>query len=498
MAAPSIPELWPGKSLYEIIGVDKTATTEAIKKAYYKQALKFVSEKREEGERGTLSTQRRSHSDFSRFLDGVSCCFQHPDKAGDDPDATKRFQALCAIHAILSDNAKRGDYDRTGEIPGVNGDDGEINEEAFAQWYDYFRAQFPPVTEEDVKAFEDKYRGSEEEKGDVLKAYTSEKGDIDEMLGVVMCSREEDADRFAAIIHEALAAKKVKAFPAFTRLYGNTAEEARSAKYKAARAKVSKERKQIYKEEAEEAEAMLAELKRQFKEDQEEQKKARASGTIVAYTGTGKKGGAGAGAGAGGAKGKKGKSSAAMDEDDDEEEEEEDDGPISGKKRKHPTSSSAGAGAGKKKANAGAGRSDDGGYNGEPSLADLIRFQSRQRGSAFASMVEGLEAKYGGGAKGKGKDGKGKGKGGKKGAAFDSEEEDDEDEDDLDDEDEDGFSIGSDDSEDDDDDDDDSDEEEEGGHRRRKPAASKKKGVAAGGKGKAAAAAKGKAKAKAK
>ncbi len=43
MATATIPELWPEKSLYEILGIEKTATAEQVKKAYYKQALKYVS-----------------------------------------------------------------------------------------------------------------------------------------------------------------------------------------------------------------------------------------------------------------------------------------------------------------------------------------------------------------------------------------------------------------------------------------------------------------------
>jgi DnaJ homolog subfamily C member 9 len=347
----------------------------------------------------------------------LSFVSQHPDKAGDDADATKRFQALCVIHTILSDPGKRGDYDRTGEIPGLKGDDGEIDEEAFAHWYDYWRAQFPPITEEDVKDFESKYRHSAEEKRDVIKAYNDEKGDMDAMLTVVMCSNDEDADRFAAIIHEAIAAKKVKPYAAFTKLYGATPEEGKSAKCKAARGKAAKERKEATSAEARQADELLADLKKKYKEDQEEKKKAGAAGAIVVHTGKKASGAAAAGGGAGG-KGKA--SSAAAAHDDDEEAEEQ----VSGRKRKQPSTSSsssssgAGTGAGGKKKSSSSKDDGAGGYDGEPSLADLIRFQSRQRSGAFESMMEDLEARYAS-----------KGKGGKKGKAGSKKGHDDDDED---------------------------------------------------------------------
>jgi hypothetical protein len=43
-----------------------------------------------------------------------AAALQHPDKCKDDEEATKKFQALSFIHSILSDPAKRKDYDRTG------------------------------------------------------------------------------------------------------------------------------------------------------------------------------------------------------------------------------------------------------------------------------------------------------------------------------------------------------------------------------------------------
>lgn len=38
---------------------------------------------------------------------------QHPDKNADDPEATKKFQALSWIHSFLSDPEKRKVYDET-------------------------------------------------------------------------------------------------------------------------------------------------------------------------------------------------------------------------------------------------------------------------------------------------------------------------------------------------------------------------------------------------
>ncbi|MFZ6053494.1 DnaJ C-terminal domain-containing protein [Halocola ammonii] len=65
---------------YKILGVDKNATAEQIKKAYRKKARKL-----------------------------------HPDVNPDNPEAKKKFQQLNEAHAVLSDPEKRKKYDKYGK-----------------------------------------------------------------------------------------------------------------------------------------------------------------------------------------------------------------------------------------------------------------------------------------------------------------------------------------------------------------------------------------------
>ncbi len=66
------------RDYYEVLGVDRTATRDEIKHAYRKLALKF-----------------------------------HPDK-NKDPGAAAKFRELAEAYAVLSDDAKRKEYDTTG------------------------------------------------------------------------------------------------------------------------------------------------------------------------------------------------------------------------------------------------------------------------------------------------------------------------------------------------------------------------------------------------
>ncbi|KAA5548301.1 molecular chaperone DnaJ [Adhaeribacter rhizoryzae] len=94
------------RDYYEILGVEKGAGADEIKKAYRKIAIKF-----------------------------------HPDKNPDDPTAEDKFKEAAEAYEVLSDQDKRARYDRFGH-QGVNGGGfggGGMNmEDIFSQFGDIF------------------------------------------------------------------------------------------------------------------------------------------------------------------------------------------------------------------------------------------------------------------------------------------------------------------------------------------------------------------------
>ncbi|XP_076307432.1 dnaJ homolog subfamily C member 5-like [Tachypleus tridentatus] len=70
-----------GDSLYEILGLPKTATQSDVKKTYRKLALKY-----------------------------------HPDKNEGNPDAAERFKEINRANSVLSDLTKRNIYDNYGSL----------------------------------------------------------------------------------------------------------------------------------------------------------------------------------------------------------------------------------------------------------------------------------------------------------------------------------------------------------------------------------------------
>ncbi|XP_044261390.1 dnaJ homolog subfamily C member 5-like isoform X2 [Tribolium madens] len=70
-----------GDSLYQILALPKTATSEEIKKTYRRLALKY-----------------------------------HPDKNPNNPEASEKFKEVNRAHSILSDPTKRNIYDNYGSL----------------------------------------------------------------------------------------------------------------------------------------------------------------------------------------------------------------------------------------------------------------------------------------------------------------------------------------------------------------------------------------------
>ncbi|KIW34543.1 uncharacterized protein PV07_01320 [Cladophialophora immunda] len=166
---------------YAVLHVSETATSDEIKSAYRKLALKH-----------------------------------HPDKAlpEEREDAHKAFQQIAFAYAILSDERRRKRYDATGNTAeSANIDDDDFN------WVDFFREQTENVVRGDmIEQVKKEYQGSEEEKDDVLAAYEQGEGDMDAVFESVMCSDVvADEDRFRKIIDEAIAQGEVEAYSRYTK-----------------------------------------------------------------------------------------------------------------------------------------------------------------------------------------------------------------------------------------------------------------------------------------
>ncbi len=99
------------RDFYEILGVDKSATPEEIKKAYRKVAIKY-----------------------------------HPDKNPDNPEAEDKFKEAAEAYEVLSNPEKRERYNRFGHA-GMNGggfSGGGMNmEDIFSQFGDIFGGGSP-------------------------------------------------------------------------------------------------------------------------------------------------------------------------------------------------------------------------------------------------------------------------------------------------------------------------------------------------------------------
>ncbi|KAH7185446.1 DnaJ domain-containing protein [Fusarium flagelliforme] len=165
---------------YEVLSLERTATGDQIKQAYRKAALK-----------------------------------NHPDKVPQDQkeSAHEKFQAIAFAYAILSDPARRKRYDETGSTS-----ESIVDSEGF-NWSDYYREQFKEsVSGDAIDKFAKKYKGSDEESGDVLDAYEDCEGDMDALYErVILSDVLEDDDRFRDIINRAIKSKKVPSFPAYTK-----------------------------------------------------------------------------------------------------------------------------------------------------------------------------------------------------------------------------------------------------------------------------------------
>ncbi|KAM3606684.1 uncharacterized protein V6R79_021182 [Siganus canaliculatus] len=169
-------ELFKTSNLYEVLGIKKEADEADIRRSYYKVSLKV-----------------------------------HPDRAPDDPLATEKFQVLGKLYAVLSDKEQRAVYDEQGLVD----EECDVLKQDRC-WEDYWRLLFPKVTVQDILEFEKKYKGSDEERQDLIQLYVQHEGCMDAITASALCCSQEDEPRLCGIIQAAIDSGDVEAFPAFT------------------------------------------------------------------------------------------------------------------------------------------------------------------------------------------------------------------------------------------------------------------------------------------
>ncbi|WJX17648.1 Chaperone protein dnaJ 6 [Trifolium repens] len=159
------------KKRSRVLGVEKTASQQEIKKAYHKLALRL-----------------------------------HPDKNPGDEEAKAKFQQLQSVISILGDEQKRAVYDQTGSV-----DCADLGGDVVQNLHEYFRTMYKKVTEADIEDFEANYRGSDSEKNDLINLYKECKGNMKRLFCSMLCSDAKlDSHRFKDIIDEAIASGELK------------------------------------------------------------------------------------------------------------------------------------------------------------------------------------------------------------------------------------------------------------------------------------------------
>ncbi|UPR00757.1 DnaJ-like protein [Chloropicon primus] len=181
-----------GVDAYGVLGVKSDASAKEIRKAYHKLALRMHPDK----------VQANNNNNNDDDDDNNAAALLEEAKA--------KFQQVQHIFSVLSDPEKRAYYDETGSLDFDRDMGTDLSGKDFDELYRYYRSVFAPVTEEDIEAFEQRYRGSEEERSDLLRYYGEFEGDMDKVFCYVLCSRPaEDGPRFLEVVRAAVGAGEV-------------------------------------------------------------------------------------------------------------------------------------------------------------------------------------------------------------------------------------------------------------------------------------------------
>ncbi|KAJ2704466.1 hypothetical protein FB645_003254 [Coemansia sp. IMI 203386] len=171
--------------LYDLLQVSRDATSDDLRKAYRKAAL-------------------LTHPDKWSHLDADS---------SEAKSKTAQFQQIGFAYSVLKDTRRRTIYDQTGSFADIT----DIIEEG-KDWDAYFRQLWSGVVDADtIEQFSKTYKGSDEERKDIVAAYNTHQGDLDLIFTEVMLAEIEDEPRFVDIIEACIKEKLIKRTKIYTK-----------------------------------------------------------------------------------------------------------------------------------------------------------------------------------------------------------------------------------------------------------------------------------------
>lgn len=215
-------ELFGTANLYEVLGAAKEATDAELRRSYYKVSLRV-----------------------------------HPDRAPDDPRATDKFQVLGKLYSVLNDKEQRKVYDEQGVV--------DEERDVPRCWEDNWRQLFPKITVQDILEFEQKYKGSDEERQDVIQLYVQHQGNMDVIMDSALCCSQEDEPRLRTIISDAIKAGEATPFPAFTQ-ESEKKKKARKNRFEKERREAEQMQKEMGLGEQDDSLAMILKQRQQSRE----------------------------------------------------------------------------------------------------------------------------------------------------------------------------------------------------------------------------------------
>ncbi|NXN85016.1 DNJC9 protein, partial [Bombycilla garrulus] len=164
--------------LYGVLGVRRDSSPQEIRRGYHRASLRL-----------------------------------HPDRVPPEKkeEATRRFQILGKVYAVLSDEKQRAEYDETGMVD----EDAEALQDG-RDWLEYWQLLFK-VTVKDIEDFHKSYKNSDEELADVKAAYLNFKGDMDQIMSSVMCVDYTDEPRIREMIEQAIDSGELPSYKAFVK-----------------------------------------------------------------------------------------------------------------------------------------------------------------------------------------------------------------------------------------------------------------------------------------